>query len=193
MISKKVVITFVFCLAAAVFTAATKINSFGVHINEKPKTQASADGQNINLAKYDMKYEERTIKDKEEIKERADFKLKEPKFIPEGFKETDSSLLENGSRGKFDKIYVKQFKDNTGRKSIQIFQKEWDGEFSLPEHMLAYTHSIQLKDGTKAWLYDPCEDAVNVQIMFLKDGIYYNVFGEQVEIDDLLNVINSLE
>ena len=123
MSNKKAVIAITFGLVAAVAISTMIIQATGAYNNNKLEIE-ERDNQNINLVKDDEKYEEKVIKDKEEIKEEADFKLKEPKFIPEGFEETDSSLLENGLNGKFDKIYAKQFKDKDGKKSIQIIQKK---------------------------------------------------------------------
>lgn len=105
------------------FTAATKINSFGVHINEKPKTQASADGQNINLAKYDMKYEERTIKDKEEIKERADFKLKELNLFPKDLKKLTVAFLKTAQEESLTRFMSSNLKIIPEEKVSKYFKR----------------------------------------------------------------------
>lgn len=125
------------------------------------------------------------------------FKVKTPANLPEGVvpgAANTQTYEQNGKRltvvqqGWLDKDKDKKLKYQ--QKELLITQSSDDGSY-LPTGLLSKAEKITVQ-GVDAWvlrgddLHDP------VQIMFWKDGTYYNIRGMNIQDDKLLKIAESL-
>lgn len=125
----------------------------------------------------------------EKAQEKAPFTIEKPTFLPEGFQE-ESTKLETSTRGPYQLNVAKMFFKGPGNKQLMIMQVEDTG---VPDSLLSQAVKTTI-NGVDAWIYNPSPQvsSPNIQIMFWKDGKYYNVSGN-VGQETIIKVAESLK
>ncbi|SKA86892.1 protein of unknown function [Clostridium sp. USBA 49] len=142
--------------------------------SDKPKTMESD--------KFNSKV--KNLDNEDEVLKNINFKPKEPEYKYKNMKKVKvTGQKHSASTGSFD-LSVSYYQTDDG-KEIRIQQAPDTGK---PEDTLARAQKISI-NGTDAWVYGN----KNKQIMFWKDGIYYNIAAEDVELDELIKVASSLK
>lgn len=124
------------------------------------------------------------------------FRAYEPTFIPEGLK----------------KLEMNQYDSSDGIDTLNVIELAWvdDKAVSDPEHkqllivqssddgsrkpmdILSEGEKIFLDENIEAWVINPAlKDPT--QIMFWKNDQYFNVRGQNIPVETLIKVANSLE
>ncbi|ANB58635.1 hypothetical protein GFC29_3337 [Anoxybacillus sp. B7M1] len=129
--------------------------------------------------------------------DKLSFKAKKPTVIPEGVKELEPKT-EVVTRGNKQLTVVKQaWVDKDADKKLKYQQKELliiqsdDDGTVKPMDILSEGENIQVA-GVDAWLIKRGEHNP-VQLIFWKDGRYFNVRGMNIEVDQLIKIAESLQ
>ncbi|HZG60179.1 MAG TPA: DUF4367 domain-containing protein [Anoxybacillus sp.] len=126
------------------------------------------------------------------------FAIKEPTFIPEGLKKAGkhSEVIEQGGH----KLTIVQQgwgdenpegKLKYQQKELLILQSSDDGS-NKPFDILSRGEKTTVA-GVDAWIIKGNDEHDPVQIMFWKDGKYFNVRGMNIPIEQLIKVAESLK
>lgn len=127
------------------------------------------------------------FKTKDEINKNIKVKIKEPKYKHANIKQINVQGQRQSSRlGSFD-LTVMTYKGDDN-KYIRIQEAQDTGK---PEDLLTNSKKISIND-TEAWVYGDEKGDNYKQIMFWKNGTYYNVASD-IELNELIKVAESIE
>ncbi len=143
----------------------------------------------FNFTKADKKAKEtlKYIDDIDEIKNNVPFKMEYPKYIPEGFKQFRPMLtIKTVDK---DSLYILDLHYARGDEDLMKITQV--NETTRPLDILNKSKKISL-DGIDAWIYETKGIKKNiVQIMFWKDGKFFNVSGLKENEQELVKVAKS--
>lgn len=142
--------------------------------DKQPKT--------ITVEEYNKKSKE--YKNEEEVKKNIKFQLKEPEYKYKNMKKIE--VTGNSQSSKFNSfdvgITIYRTDDN---REVRIQQVQDTGR---PNEILSMSEKISI-NGVDAWVYGE----YYIQIMFWKEGMYYNVSAENVELNELIKIAESIQ
>lgn len=171
---------------ANIITASTKV------VNNSDKT---------NNGQPDVKRKETQVSDKAKIKDMTPFKVEVPDVDLEDLKETKQDLTvvdytfvntpESTQKQSNQDHRVETIYKGNGQRALMITQIE---ENMKPIDLLNDCEKITIK-GVDAYIYNPQANiGISViQIMFWKDGKYYNIMGRDIKLDKLIKIAESLK
>ncbi len=164
---------------------------------KSPNVNNTADNKEKKIP--NIKVKETEIKDRDKIQKQTPFKIESPSLDLEDLKETqhtltvidytieDQSIPEDiPSNHRITTIY----KGNDNR-SLMITQLE---ETTRPADLLNECEKVKLKD-VDAYVYNPTNNKGTkgvIQVMFWKDGKYYNIMGKDIGKEKLLKIAETL-
>lgn len=127
------------------------------------------------------------FKTKDEVNKNIKIKFKEPKYKHANMKQIHvEGQRQSSSLGSFD-LTVTTYKGDDN-KYIRIQEAKDTGK---PEELLSNSKKISIND-TDAWIYGDEKGDNYKQIMFWRDGIYYNVASD-IDLSELIKVAESIE
>ncbi|MFL0197414.1 DUF4367 domain-containing protein [Clostridium sp. WILCCON 0269] len=155
--------------------------------NIRLASASNSTSQKNTLSSSDFNSQLTDFKTEDEVNKNIKFKPKKPKYSYANMKETSLvGQTQSTSLGSFDLSIITYKGDDN--KEIRIQQAQDTGK---PEDLLARCKKISI-NGIEAWVYGDEQGDDYKQIMFWKDGMYYNVASD-IELDELIKIAASIE
>ncbi|CAB1244750.1 DUF4367 domain-containing protein [Clostridium sp. MT-14] len=179
---KKIILAVTLISVMLIVTSVFAFNNIkeSKNTNDSTSSNKTISSKNFNSRLTDFKTED-------EINKNIKVKIKEPKYKHANMKQINvQGQRQNNSLGSFDLIVMTYKGDD--EKYIRIQEAQDTGK---PEDLLTNSKKISIND-TEAWVYGDEKGDNYKQIMFWKNGTYYNVASD-IELNELIKVAESIE